>query len=182
MRPHTQLCRPDGVGVPRLSMGANLFTNMEDCTHQNTETRKMSHCNQIKLQCLDCGMSVGNPIKHAAIAPEVLATIEEFDYELRDAMVERRSAIFKENLRLREQELAEESDKRREFYQNYLTTPEWREKRSMVIDRENGLCQGCRRNRIQEVHHASYQTLGDELLFQLVGLCSPCHRRAHPDK
>ena len=154
---------------------------MTECTHANTETRKMSHCNQIKLQCLDCGQSLGNAIKHAAIAPEVLASIVEFDYEFRDSMTERRSEAFREMVKLQEQEVIAASTKRREYYQNYLMTPEWREKRSMVIDRENGLCQGCRKNRIQEVHHASYQTLGDELLFQLVGLCSPCHRRAHPE-
>ena len=155
---------------------------MEDCKHQNTETRKMSHCNQIKLQCLDCGMSVGNPIRHAAIAPEVLATIEEFDEEFRTLMTERRSEILKEEWRQKNLEWVETFPERHAKYINYLNTPEWRQKRQLVIDREQGLCQGCRAAAISEVHHASYKTLGNELLFQLVGLCSPCHRRAHPDK
>lgn len=155
---------------------------MKDCPHTNTETRKMSHCNQIKLQCLDCGMSVGHPIKHAAVAPAVLATIKEFDHEFRDLMIERRSEIFKEEIHAKRQQWEEEFPERHAKYVDYLKTPDWKAKRELVIDRENGLCQGCRSSPISEIHHATYKTLGNELIFQLVGLCSTCHRRAHPDK
>ena len=155
---------------------------IEDCKHLNTETRKMSHCNQIKLQCLDCGMSVGHAIKHSAIAPNVLAEIQEFDQEFRDLMIEKRSAELKEEFKAKRAQWEAEFPERHAKYIDYLNTPEWKAKRELVIDRENGICQGCRSAPIQEVHHATYKTLGNELLFQLVGLCSPCHRRAHPDK
>ncbi len=142
----------------------------------------MSHCNQIKLQCLDCGMSVGNPIKHASVAPEILEEIKEFDQEFRDLMIERRSEILKQEAKQRQDEWQRDLPSKVAAYRGYLTTPEWKAKRQLVIDRENGLCQGCRAAPISEVHHATYKTVGNELLFQLVGLCSPCHRRAHPDK
>jgi len=154
---------------------------MEDCAHPNTEIRKMTHCNQVKQQCLDCGMAVGNPIKHAAIQPDVLATIQEFDTEFRDLMIERRNEIWRIEREARQAEWIEQLPEKKEQYRNYLTSPEWKQKRALVIDRENGLCQGCRQSPITEVHHSTYKTVGNELLFQLVGLCSPCHRLAHPE-
>lgn len=152
---------------------------MEDCNHPNTETRKMSHCNQIKLQCLDCGAAVGNPIRHAAIEAHVLAEIEEFDYEFRDLMRERQAEIFRQEQESRRMEW---ESGRLHRYAAYLKTPEWRERRAKVIDRENGLCQGCREKRITEIHHLTYDNRGDELLFQLVGLCSDCHAKLHPNE
>lgn len=154
---------------------------MNECSHENTETRKMSHCNQIKLQCLDCGISVGNAIKHAAVDPGVLSEIQEFDYYLRESKQKEIAEVRKREWDLKNWEYTSKRPERVALYQDYLRTPEWKEKRGMVIDRENGLCQGCRKAAIEEVHHATYATRGDELLFQLIGLCAPCHRKAHPE-
>jgi len=155
---------------------------MEDCKHENTETRNMSHCNQIKLQCLDCGQSVGNAIKHASIHPDVLATIDEFDYEFRDLMNDRRLELRRQDAISAIDRMQHDLKLRKAEYAAYLKTDKWRSKRAHVIDRENGICQGCRERRIEEIHHLTYENCGDELLFQLVGLCQTCHRRAHPDK
>jgi 5-methylcytosine-specific restriction endonuclease McrA len=64
-------------------------------------------------------------------------------------------------------------------YQTYLSTREWRRKRERVYERENGICQGCRDEPIEHIHHATYSHAFDELLFQLIGLCENCHRKAH---
>jgi 5-methylcytosine-specific restriction endonuclease McrA len=64
-------------------------------------------------------------------------------------------------------------------YHSYLESPEWKEKRRLVIERENGICQGCNSEHIEEVHHLTYTHLYDELLFHLVGLCENCHRKSH---
>lgn len=143
------------------------------------ELRNMSHCNQIKMQCLTCGRSVGNALRHASIAPDVLATIQEFDYEFRDLMEERRLELFRQRIDIRESEREAVLDSRKREYNAYLLTPKWKSLRAKVIDRENGLCQGCRERRIQHVHHLTYENFGDELLFQLAGLCVECHSKAH---
>ena len=168
--------RHGGRGFDR---GIRETFEIMNCTHTNAETRTMSHCNQIKLQCLDCGLSVGSAIRHASIPPETLATISEFDYEFRDLMNRRRVDLFRQESESIQIEKEAAIQARTEKYHTYLKTPKWREKRSRVIDRENGICQGCRMNRIQEVHHLTYDNCGDELLFQLVGLCSDCHSKAH---
>ena len=64
-------------------------------------------------------------------------------------------------------------------YHRYLKTRDWRYKRDLVFERENGLCQGCKSEPIEEVHHLTYIHIFDELLYELVGLCENCHRKAH---
>jgi hypothetical protein len=151
---------------------------MEECTHEKTEIRRMSHCNQIKHQCLYCGESVGNPIKHDSISLKY-DELNEFDVEFRDLMRERRSEIYRQEQEQRHYLWQQGALQRKEEYAEYLSSPQWRDKRKAVIARENGICQGCRIAKIDEVHHLTYDNRGDELLFQLVGLCKTCHRKAH---
>jgi 5-methylcytosine-specific restriction endonuclease McrA len=81
------------------------------------------------------------------------------------------------------EKLNEEAQKRltdrKQFYQEYLKSPEWQQKRLLVIDRQNNVCHGCMHNTIDDIHHMSYDNLGDELLFQLIGLCRDCHKKTH---
>jgi hypothetical protein len=68
------------------------------------------------------------------------------------------------------------------WYSAYLKTPEWGAKRSAVIERANGLCEGCRQAPAVIAHHLTYAHAGNELLFELVAVCDTCHQKAHPDK
>jgi DnaB-like helicase N terminal domain len=65
------------------------------------------------------------------------------------------------------------------WYSEYLNSDAWKAKRRKVLDRCGGLCEGCREDRVTEIHHLTYAHVGDELLFELVGLCDACHERAH---
>jgi 5-methylcytosine-specific restriction endonuclease McrA len=67
----------------------------------------------------------------------------------------------------------------KEEYHAYLASPKWKAKRDAVFQRENGLCQGCREEPIEHVHHMTYTHCGDELLYQLIGLCGTCHNKSH---
>jgi len=69
-----------------------------------------------------------------------------------------------------------------EWYSAYLKTPEWAKRRQLVFQRARGLCEGCRSAAPVHVHHLSYERAGDELLYELVALCTACHQRAHPEK
>ena len=64
-------------------------------------------------------------------------------------------------------------------YHLYLGTKEWKDRRAKVLRRANNLCEGCGDRTATEVHHLTYANVGDELLFQLVALCSPCHSKLH---
>jgi hypothetical protein len=65
------------------------------------------------------------------------------------------------------------------WYNDYLQSDDWKLKRRKVYDRCRGLCEGCRDRPVTQVHHLTYAHVGDELLYELVGLCDDCHEKAH---
>lgn len=66
-----------------------------------------------------------------------------------------------------------------EWYQRYLRSWAWEEKRQQVFERADHRCEGCGENRATEVHHSSYKNVGYEFLFELIAICSECHARYH---
>lgn len=66
-----------------------------------------------------------------------------------------------------------------EWYNDYLSSEEWKLRRSKVMTRCLGLCEGCLDNHASQVHHLTYEHVGEEFLFELVGLCASCHDRLH---
>lgn len=67
----------------------------------------------------------------------------------------------------------------REQYAEYLRSEEWFGRRTKVMDRCNGLCEGCREAEAVDVHHLTYEHVTEEFLFELVALCAGCHERIH---
>ena len=64
-------------------------------------------------------------------------------------------------------------------YLTYLKSEEWRSKRSAVLKRDGGVCQGCRNASATEIHHITYENLFQEPLEDLISYCQPCHKKAH---
>ena len=67
------------------------------------------------------------------------------------------------------------------WYNAYLLTPEWKRKRDLVMRRANRVCEGCGINSAIQVHHLTYEHVGNELLFELVAICHECHQIVHPE-
>jgi 5-methylcytosine-specific restriction endonuclease McrA len=67
-------------------------------------------------------------------------------------------------------------------YGEYLSSPEWKEKRRKVFARASGVCEGCGESEPTQVHHISYEHVGAEFLFELVAVCDACHERLHPEQ
>lgn len=65
----------------------------------------------------------------------------------------------------------------KEYREKYLESPNWKKKRKRVLDRDNSLCV-CGEYAI-DVHHKTYENLGQELLSDLVALCKNCHDGYH---
>ena len=58
----------------------------------------------------------------------------------------------------------------------YMASREWRLKRNEVIERANNICERCFDADITDIHHISYERLGDENIEQdLLGVCRPCY-------
>lgn len=157
----------------------------QDCDHERKELRRGTNKGGnpvIRMQCLDCGMRVGNAVKPPPNAEE----LPGFDDAMHDAYTaERRAAKEKIDQRyveiqLRRWKAKEKGDSYcQQAHNAYLASSEWRDRRRIVMERAQGQCEGCRLAQATEVHHLSYDHWGHEFLFELVALCGDCHDRIH---
>lgn len=156
-----------------------------ECTHENKKLRRGTNNGGhpvIRNQCLDCGQRIGNAVKPPANVEELAF----FDDAMHDAYNAKRTAAKEKidqkyvEIQLRRWKAKEQGDSYyRQAHNAYLASPEWRDRRRRVMDRAQGLCEGCRQASATEVHHLSYEHWGHEFLFELVALCGDCHDRIH---
>ena len=143
------------------------------CSCRNTDLRRKTGSDgraRFAAQCLDCGRMVGNWLKHSEIVDPQSAP--EWDEELRDAHFRRQmESINQARATQRSEWFAQHSI--------YLRSDRWSRTRQKVLERAEGLCEGCRDRAAAHVHHLSYAHWQRELLYELVALCEPCHDKAH---
>lgn len=65
-------------------------------------------------------------------------------------------------------------------YKEHLKSDKWKEIRRKVFTRCRGICEGCGERNADQVHHLTYQRLGNEMLFDLAAVCTTCHEAIHP--
>jgi len=143
-----------------------------DCEHLKTKLRKRTfadgtlHCAE---QCLTCGNRIGNWL------PTPDAPVENWDDLLQEQWNRQESVEWE----VRRQQADNEFEKRRLQYHEYLQSPEWRDLRKRVLERDGYLCQGCLMADASIVHHLTYDHAMNEFLWELVSVCDPCHDRYH---
>jgi 5-methylcytosine-specific restriction endonuclease McrA len=69
--------------------------------------------------------------------------------------------------------------KRQKEYAKYLKTEHWKEIRLKVLERDNNQCLMCGTTKNINVHHKTYNNLGNEKLTDLVTICKRCHKLFH---
>lgn len=134
--------------------------------------------------CLRCGYICTESMKHdrAKRLGVSSVTVDEIDTIAESYIAKRKEWLdeIETDAVLREiSRRDQENDKRRDEYQQYLKTPKWRAIAAKVMDRANGICEGCLDASASEVHHVSYQHVGNEFAFELLALCRTCHERWH---
>lgn len=67
----------------------------------------------------------------------------------------------------------------RERYAAYLCSREWSVKKRAIHERAGGVCERCKRNPIDAVHHKTYARKYDERLEDLEANCNGCHEFTH---
>jgi len=145
---------------------------MEDCTHENQELRRLDingSSPQYRMQCLICGKK-GPALGHAKLTEDQKQNAPAIDETLADRYWKAKRPQLDAQQEQRQAEWWTE-------YLAYLRTPQWQSKRRKVLERDNYLCQSCMEAPATQVHHLSYEHLGDEPLFELVAVCTPCHER-----
>ena len=69
---------------------------------------------------------------------------------------------------------------KKERYQEYLKSGEWKHKKSQKLKQANFKCDGCNESKgAMEVHHLTYDRIGMELFTDLAVYCHECHQVAH---
>lgn len=64
-------------------------------------------------------------------------------------------------------------------YHTYLQTPEWKERRLLILERDGYRCQICNSPDRLNVHHRDYTRRGYENDTDLTTLCQGCHQVFH---
>lgn len=136
---------------------------------------------QLRRQCQHCWTVIGSSLPHKTV--DNIYALKVSDYKYRDHI---------DKLR-RDEKNAKRKFVLRKFkaktgvttditygpfsYLEYLQSDKWKEKRKLVLRRDNFLCQSCLSNEAQQVHHLTYKHLANEPLFDLVSVCSYCHNQ-----
>src|SRR5690606_38602063 len=107
--------------------------------------------------------------------------VPPWDTALRERWYQQQRDYWNEQRRERETERARQDRAWWRRYHAHLNSPAWQAIRAKVLARAEGRCEGCGERHAREVHHLTYEHMGHEFLFELVALCSPCHRRLHPE-
>lgn len=123
-------------------------------------------------QCLVCGHT-SNPIKkQKALELAGGKDIPPYDNLLHPKWHASKSAeYFAAYLMIRPALAAE--------YATYLASDKWQELRASVMSRSQGQCELCEERSADDVHHLTYQSIGNEKLEELIAVCRECHSAIH---
>lgn len=165
----------DGADVSSevVAIGAQC----KQCASTKSELRRRPTSNggvQFKWQCLHCGRATTDAIPHATAA--AYGSISEWDFETEKNYTD---WLQKRVLDKRVQETAFGLRFSFEEHNRYLLTPAWRQRRTLVLQRSRGKCEGCGVKDAEQVHHLSYAHWKEEFLWELVAVCLECHERFH---
>ena len=158
-----------------------------DCNHYRSEVRTQTNVAGNPMygrMCLTCGRLVGTWLEKSA----KYVSKGEWDFSISKNWMHSRAELSRTLYKsdpltygsARNASLAE--DRRKlwfDKYSGYLASPEWKHIRQKVMSRAKGMCEGCGETQATQVHHKTYDRIGQEMLFDLVAICERCHNRIH---
>ena len=135
---------------------------------------------QVRMYCRKCHYIKPNSESKAKFNMDILPKKNLDEYKAYYEEIKKQSLLLLKELT---DKLSITNDKfRHENYEGYLLSPEWKRLRELVLIRDKGICQICGTKAMQ-VHHLTYQHIGNEFDFELVALCISCHyNHYHPEK
>ncbi|GEQ87434.1 hypothetical protein ULMS_29420 [Patiriisocius marinistellae] len=156
------------------------YSNSDDCCKERNEIITIDHKPSgiiaLYYQCISCGSS---PNRNKPLS------IKKFGEKIRSEFSNSRFLEFKEKKEFERQKLSEQkseynnrNSKQYKYYE-YLTSHKWKELREKVKLRDNFLCQECKSEKAEEVHHLTYENIFNEKLSDLISVCSDCHKKLH---
>lgn len=151
---------------------------MSECKHENKEFRKLNFSSgngfHKILQCIDCGQKITLPgMKGHFFAKEPgdenLPEMDVVSYQHENArLAEEKKKKTNEDWRRKHHE-----------YEVYInTSEEWQKIRSKVLKRSSQ-CEACLDAKATQVHHMNYDSLFNEIAYDLRAVCKDCHKKIH---
>lgn len=175
-----------------LSEARMLYDQLagEKCKHSTWEYRYrwVGKTRRYYIQCLTCFDNRGAIAKDSLVRIGVDSmSLAEFDEtaskrqrdDLLAAYYEQKEPLEQKYKNIAWERHEREVGQQRYDYTVYINSPKWKAIRQLVLERDNHICQGCRKNKATQVHHLTYDHFGDELLWELVSVCRRCHERCH---
>lgn len=148
-----------------------------DCQHGRTERRRRINAagNPFhQLQCMECGQGLGSALSMKGIDPD---TVQDWAIDLQEqgqrAINEHRKTLLQQ----RQADLETKNAAWWDWYNAYLRTPEWAERRRLALERDERWCKACGKAQAVQVHHKDYRYVGNEPLWDLESVCIPCHEQ-----
>jgi 5-methylcytosine-specific restriction endonuclease McrA len=158
------------------AIGEQVQTEFE-CQHLDKRLcvyHKSNGTTELREQCTVCGAMV-RAVKKDTVPFAQHTRLPTWDDTLSTQYWAKRHERYRQ---LHDEQRNQKNQQWWAWYNQYLVSPQWQVKRRAVLDRCKGVCEGCGVNRATEAHHLTYEHVGHELLFELVGLCHDCHQRA----
>ena len=164
----------DADGAPRVSV-ARIYAG--ECKHERISPRYKKNASGktcVFGQCLDCGSSRGTMSRASVVGipqwwDHALEKSGGWGSDLQRLFFEKARASYEDQRRAQHREHLRELS-------TYYQTETWRKKSRAVVARD-GVCRACLVRPATQAHHLTYKHLKDEPLFDLVGVCEPCHRK-----
>ena len=164
---------------PHFTIKREAYSGIEAkfrCEHQERQLRLRRLVDgrpAYYRQCVTCGnagkaassMSAKSELRSASIVPP-------YDPELEPQWFARKHVEYVKTYAEIKPRLSAE-------YEAYLRSPEWRAKRLPVLQRAAGVCECCEHYVPTDVHHLTYERIGNELNTDLMAVCSFCHKLLH---
>lgn len=150
------------------------------CSHNDqtlTRKRKTNGAAMYVRQCQECGQNASNQI---AAVEAMREGFTPWDEELAETGRTLRSAQYERDRHTRELESLLRQQEWSQKYNAHLISQKWQKLRKLVFKRSDGFCEGCGVRKAIQVHHVSYDHMGDEFLWELRAVCLTCHERIHP--
>jgi hypothetical protein len=154
----------------------------DSCDHSRWFLGRMVNVKGVPMfacQCEVCG-SRTPWIAHGNIPPDRREAARPFDDHLAGRWYADHHEWYEEHIRPLRDEFRHL--RYEVFYPVYIDSPEWAARRLEALRAAGYRCRapGCHRP-AEEVHHTTYERLGDELPGDLLAVCRPCHARLHAD-
>jgi hypothetical protein len=153
----------------------NIGELFPQCSCSEAELRRRKQSNGVVIagfQCVICGKCT----RRVSVKDVSLDELPWWDEALNAAYWSERNQKMQRHF---EECRARDDARWRSVYEQHLASEKWRVLRRKVMARCKGMCEGCGEKPAVQVHHLTYERLGDEMLFDLVGICIPCHERIH---